>query len=129
MSPTEAIIELLPRLYCQFSPAGPHRATEAAGPSYQMSCCVHQLFHATPAVGESLVTWLEDLPQSGTLTPPKIRCAEGFLGGANAALETLRSIFVSRKRSESTLVPSLSADCSDLYMRCSKWRRTLLTDK
>lgn len=57
-----------------------------------------KLFHTAPAVGESLVTWLEDLLQSTTLTLPEIVRAEGGLEGINTALETLRSGSVSGKR-------------------------------
>lgn len=57
-----------------------------------------KLFHTAPAVGESLVTWLENLLQSATLTLPEVVRAEGGLGGINAALETLRSGSVSGKR-------------------------------
>ena len=57
-----------------------------------------KLFHTAPAVGESLVTWLENLLQSATLTLPEAVRAEGGLEGINAALETLRSGSVSGKR-------------------------------
>lgn len=57
-----------------------------------------KLFHTAPAVGESLVAWLENLLQTTTLTLPEIVRAEGGLEGVNAALETLRSGSVSGKR-------------------------------
>lgn len=57
-----------------------------------------KLFHSAPAVGESMVTWLESLLQSGNLTLPEIVRAEGGLEGINAALDILRSGTVSGKR-------------------------------
>ncbi|KAJ5758714.1 hypothetical protein N7520_005870 [Penicillium odoratum] len=57
-----------------------------------------KLFHTAPAVGESMVTWLENLLQSGTLTLPEIVRAEGGLEGINAALDVLRSGTASGKR-------------------------------
>ncbi|KAJ5651228.1 Polyketide synthase enoylreductase [Penicillium longicatenatum] len=57
-----------------------------------------KLFHSAPAVGESMVTWLESLLQSSTLTLPEIVRAEGGLEGINAALDILRSGTVSGKR-------------------------------
>ncbi|KAJ5731940.1 Polyketide synthase enoylreductase [Penicillium malachiteum] len=57
-----------------------------------------KLFHTAPAVGESLVTWLESLLQSGVLTLPEIIRAEGGLEGINAALDVLRSGEASGKR-------------------------------
>lgn len=57
-----------------------------------------KLFHTAPAVGESLVMWLEELLQSNTLALPEVVHAEGGLEGINAALETLRSGSVSGKR-------------------------------
>lgn len=57
-----------------------------------------KLFHEAPAVGESLVCWLESLLQDGTLSLPDIVRAEGGLDGINAALETLRDGSVSGKR-------------------------------
>ncbi|KAJ5547973.1 Polyketide synthase enoylreductase [Penicillium frequentans] len=57
-----------------------------------------KLFHSAPAVGESMVTWLEDLLQSGTLALPEIVRADGGLEGINAALDVLRSGTVSGKR-------------------------------
>lgn len=57
-----------------------------------------KLFHTAPAVGESLVMWLEELLQSNTLALPEVVHAEGGLEGINAALETLRSGSVSGRR-------------------------------
>lgn len=57
-----------------------------------------KLFHTAPAVGESLVRWLENLLQSTTLTLPEIVRVDGGLEGINAALETLRNGSVSGKR-------------------------------
>ncbi|KAJ5907641.1 Polyketide synthase enoylreductase [Penicillium taxi] len=57
-----------------------------------------KVFHEAPAVGESLVCWLEDLLHSRTLTLPEIIHADGGLEGINAALETLRSGEASGKR-------------------------------
>lgn len=57
-----------------------------------------KLFHTAPAVGEGLVSWLENLLQERTLTLPDVVRAEGGLGGINAALDILRSGSVSGKR-------------------------------
>ncbi|KAJ5784869.1 Polyketide synthase enoylreductase [Penicillium pulvis] len=57
-----------------------------------------KLFHSAPAVGESMVTWLENLLQSGILALPEIVRADGGLEGINAALDVLRSGTVSGKR-------------------------------
>ncbi|OJJ46754.1 hypothetical protein ASPZODRAFT_132883 [Penicilliopsis zonata CBS 506.65] len=57
-----------------------------------------KLFHTAPTVGESMVLWLEELLQSGTLRLPEIIRAKGGLGGINAALETLRQGTASGKR-------------------------------
>lgn len=57
-----------------------------------------KLFHSAPAVGESMVIWLENLLQSGTLALPEIVRADGGLEGINAALDVLRSGTVSGKR-------------------------------
>ncbi|KAJ5172717.1 hypothetical protein N7492_005310 [Penicillium capsulatum] len=57
-----------------------------------------KLFHTAPAVGESLVSWLEKLLQERTLTLPEVVRAAGGLEGINAALDTLRSGSVSGKR-------------------------------
>jgi len=57
-----------------------------------------KLFHEAPAVGESLVCWLESLLQDETLSLPDVVRAEGGLDGINAALDKLRSGSVSGKR-------------------------------
>ena len=57
-----------------------------------------KLFHSSPTVGESLVSWLEGLLERGVLQLPEVVRGEGGLGGINAALETLRSGSVSGKR-------------------------------
>lgn len=57
-----------------------------------------KLFHTAPAVGESMVIWLESLLQEGTLALPEVVHAEGGLEGINAALDVLRSGSVSGKR-------------------------------
>jgi NADPH:quinone reductase-like Zn-dependent oxidoreductase len=67
-------------------------------PGIQYHTVPIKLFHTAPAVGEAMVTWLEDLLQSNTLTLPEIVQAEGGLEGINAALEVLRSGSASGKR-------------------------------
>ncbi|KAJ5084955.1 Polyketide synthase enoylreductase [Penicillium alfredii] len=57
-----------------------------------------KLFHTAPAVGESIVCWLESLLQSRTLTLPEVVRAEGGLEGINGALDKLRNGNVSGKR-------------------------------
>lgn len=57
-----------------------------------------KLFHSSPEVGEAMVTWLEDLIESGTLELPEVIRAEGGLEGVNAALEMLRRGDASGKR-------------------------------
>lgn len=67
-------------------------------PGIQYHTVPIKLFHTAPAVGEALVTWLEDLLQTNILTLPEIVQAEGGLEGINAALEVLRSGSASGKR-------------------------------
>lgn len=67
-------------------------------PSIKYHTVPIKLFHTAPAVGESMVTWLESLLQLDTLTLPEIVRAEGGLEGINAALDVLRSGEVSGKR-------------------------------
>lgn len=67
-------------------------------PGIQYHTVPIKLFHTAPAVGEAMVTWLEDLLSSNNLTLPEIVQAEGGLEGINAALEVLRSGSVSGKR-------------------------------
>lgn len=57
-----------------------------------------KLFHEVPAIGEALMTWLEELFLTKTLTPPHIKVAEGGLAGINAALDRLRSGELGAKR-------------------------------
>lgn len=57
-----------------------------------------KLFHTAPTVGENIVSWLESLLESGTLTLPEVIHAEGGLEGINAALNVLRSGEASGKR-------------------------------
>ncbi|KAJ5112551.1 Polyketide synthase enoylreductase [Penicillium argentinense] len=67
-------------------------------PSIRYHTVPIKLFHEAPAVGESLVRWLETLLHDGTISLPEVVRAEGGLEGINAALETLRSGSVSGKR-------------------------------
>ncbi|KAJ5232663.1 hypothetical protein N7468_005619 [Penicillium chermesinum] len=67
-------------------------------PGIQYHTVPIKLFHTAPAVGESMVCWLEKLLQEGTLALPEIVHAEGGLDGINAALDVLRSGSVSGKR-------------------------------
>ncbi|KAF4153800.1 hypothetical protein CNMCM6936_009538 [Aspergillus lentulus] len=57
-----------------------------------------KLFHSSPAVGEAMVTWLEELLRTETLRLPEIILAEGGLEGVNASLEDLRQGKASGKR-------------------------------
>jgi len=57
-----------------------------------------KIFHCSPAVGESMVSWLERMLESETITLPEIVRAKGGLGGINDALEMLRDNTVSGKR-------------------------------
>jgi NADPH:quinone reductase-like Zn-dependent oxidoreductase len=57
-----------------------------------------KLFHTSPAVGEAMVTWLEELLRTETLRLPEIILAEGGLEGVNASLEGLRQGKASGKR-------------------------------
>lgn len=57
-----------------------------------------KLFHTSPAVGEAIVTWLEELLRSETLQLPDIILAEGGLGGINASLKLLQKGEASGKR-------------------------------
>ncbi|ROT36084.1 GroES-like protein [Sodiomyces alkalinus F11] len=49
-----------------------------------------KLFHEVPAVGESLVLWLERLLEMGKLTPPEILASESGFDGVNRALDRMR---------------------------------------
>lgn len=57
-----------------------------------------KLFHTSPVVGHSMVTWLEDLLRSEVLQLPEIVRADGGLAGINGALEILREGTASGKR-------------------------------
>ncbi|RHZ46493.1 zinc-binding alcohol dehydrogenase family protein [Aspergillus thermomutatus] len=57
-----------------------------------------KLFHKSPAVGELMVTWLEELLQTDTIRLPEIILADGGLEGINASLEVLRQGTASGKR-------------------------------
>ncbi|GIC87394.1 zinc-binding alcohol dehydrogenase family protein [Aspergillus udagawae] len=57
-----------------------------------------KVFHSSPAVGEAMVTWLEELLQTETIRLPEIILADGGLEGINASLEVLRQGKASGKR-------------------------------
>ncbi|QKX60607.1 uncharacterized protein TRUGW13939_07752 [Talaromyces rugulosus] len=58
-----------------------------------------KIFHSSAAVGEALVTWLEKLLETNSLSPPDVIVkSEGGLGGINDALEVLKSGAASGKR-------------------------------
>ncbi|OJD36028.1 alkanesulfonate monooxygenase [Diplodia corticola] len=57
-----------------------------------------KIFHAAPAVGEAIMTWVEELLVAKTLKFPDIEVADGGLAGINAALDKMRSGAVSGKR-------------------------------
>lgn len=57
-----------------------------------------KVFHITPAVGEPIMAWLEQLLASNVLAPPDIDIAQGGLQGINDALDQLRGGNVSGKR-------------------------------
>ncbi|KAL4895277.1 chaperonin 10-like protein [Aspergillus ambiguus] len=57
-----------------------------------------KLFHACPAIGSSMMTWLEDMLGSGAIKLPEIIRKSGGLGSINAALEFLRLGAASGKR-------------------------------
>lgn len=57
-----------------------------------------KVFHITPAVGEPIMAWLEQLLASNVLAPPDVDIAKGGLGGINDALDQLRGGNVSGKR-------------------------------
>jgi Zn-dependent alcohol dehydrogenase len=58
-----------------------------------------KIFHSSRVVGESLVTWLEELLQSNALKLPEVVVRqEGGLADINDALEILRNGSVSGKR-------------------------------
>lgn len=49
-----------------------------------------KLFHEVPAVGHSLVTWLERLLEQGLVSPPEIIDIEEGLENVNAGLDRMR---------------------------------------
>lgn len=57
-----------------------------------------KIFHDAPIIGEAIMTWLEELLLSNTLTLPHIEIAEGGLSGVNDALDRLRRGEISAKR-------------------------------
>ncbi|GME41635.1 Alcohol dehydrogenase superfamily zinc-containing [Neofusicoccum parvum] len=57
-----------------------------------------KIFHTASVVGESVMTWLEELLVARTLQFPDVEVADGGLAGINAALDKLRSGTVSGKR-------------------------------
>ncbi|KAL5354938.1 chaperonin 10-like protein [Aspergillus floccosus] len=57
-----------------------------------------KIFHTSPAVGSSLVTWLEEMLQSDVIELPEVVRKPGGLASINAALELLRLGTASGKR-------------------------------
>ncbi|KAK4554152.1 hypothetical protein LTR86_008679 [Recurvomyces mirabilis] len=57
-----------------------------------------KLFHESPAFGEDVMQWLEELLVLKKLKLPEVEIAEGGLAGINSALDRLRSGTVSGKR-------------------------------
>lgn len=57
-----------------------------------------KIFHDAPVIGETIMTWLEELLLAKGFEMPQIEIAEGGLAGVNAALDRLRSGTVSAKR-------------------------------
>ncbi|KAI9721322.1 MAG: hypothetical protein M1828_005182 [Chrysothrix sp. TS-e1954] len=57
-----------------------------------------KVFHDVPIIGETIMTWLEELMLNNTLSMPQIEIAQGGLAGINNALDQLRSGTVSGKR-------------------------------
>lgn len=49
-----------------------------------------KIFHEAPVVGNTLMTWLEDLLIANALRLPLVEVAEGGLSGINSALDRLR---------------------------------------
>lgn len=67
-------------------------------PGFEYHTVPIKLFHTSPAIGESLVTWLENLLATDNLQLPETVHAEGGLAGVNRALQLLREGSVSGKR-------------------------------
>ena len=57
-----------------------------------------KIFHSTPAVGEPVMVWLEQLLGANALVPPDIEVAGGGLEGVNNALSQLKEGNASGKR-------------------------------
>ena len=57
-----------------------------------------KLFHSAPAVGETIMIWLEQLLGANVLAPPEVDIAKGGLGGVNEALDQLKNGDASGKR-------------------------------
>lgn len=57
-----------------------------------------KIFHSTPAVGEPIMVWLEQLLGANVLAPPDVEVAGGGLGGVNDALDQLKDGNASGKR-------------------------------
>ncbi|KAI9743711.1 MAG: hypothetical protein M1818_003027 [Claussenomyces sp. TS43310] len=57
-----------------------------------------KVFHEVPALGESLMIWLEKLLEEGYVTPPDITLAAGGLAGINDALDQMRLGEISGRR-------------------------------
>ena len=55
-------------------------------------------FHEIPEVGETIMTWLEQLLTSSSITLPEVEVADGGLAGINDALDKLRRYEISSKR-------------------------------
>ena len=57
-----------------------------------------KIFHSTPAIGEPIMVWLEQLLEANVLAPPDIDVAGGGLEGVNDALSQLKEGNASGKR-------------------------------
>jgi NADPH:quinone reductase-like Zn-dependent oxidoreductase len=57
-----------------------------------------KVYHEVPAVGDSLMKWLEALLSDGKLTPPDAELSPGGLEGINDALDRMRKGEISGKR-------------------------------
>ena len=57
-----------------------------------------KIFHSTPAIGEPIMVWLEQLLGANVLAPPDIDVAGGGLDGVNDALSQLKEGSSSGKR-------------------------------
>lgn len=75
----------------------------AGMPKQQINGVVHhslpiKIFHDAPVIGDSIMSWLEELLLDETLQLPQIEIADGGLAGVNGALDRLRQGVVSAKR-------------------------------